>query len=268
MKPARNAAGAVCGAILWLAAPAAAQSGQRLADKDVKAIIEDVDHARDRFEDQLDGKIKDAILRGPRGEVSVKDYLDDLQENVKKLKERFSNTYSASSEAAVVLRQGSDIHNYIKAQPREIKGGSEWDRMALDLGRLAEAYGTTFPLPSGAAVRRINDHEVASAADAVAKQADRIKSAVGHDSAVPKPQREAVRHDLDTLKKQAGVVKSRAADSKPGSAEARQLLDTVDKLRGFFESTQLQPATTTEWNALRDPLEKLTQAYRLAPPPQ
>ena len=71
-----------------LAAPAV--RADRLSDKDVKALIERIDNERDRFEDQLDGTLKRAILSSPRGEVNVEQFLDDLQENVDRLKERFT----------------------------------------------------------------------------------------------------------------------------------------------------------------------------------
>ena len=80
-------AGAAVMAILF-AAPAAA--ADRLTDKDVKQLLERIDDERDRFEDQLDGKLKRSIIRGPGGEVNVEKYLDDLQENVDKLKGRFT----------------------------------------------------------------------------------------------------------------------------------------------------------------------------------
>ena len=69
-------------AILLVASPHA----DRLTDKDVKQLLERIDDERDRFEDQLDGKLKRSIIRGPGGEVNVEKYLDDLQENVDKLK--------------------------------------------------------------------------------------------------------------------------------------------------------------------------------------
>src|SRR4029450_905766 len=118
----------------------AAQGGERLSDKDVVKIFEAVDHGRDRFEEQLDGKGKRSIVRGPRGEVNVEQYLEDLQKNVENLRKRFTARYAASNEAATVLKQASDIDRAIKAQPKELKGGSEWDRLAIDLSRLAEAY--------------------------------------------------------------------------------------------------------------------------------
>ena len=90
-------------------------------------------------------------------------------------RERYTSQYSASAEALTVLRQGTDIHGYMKAQPDTMKGASEWDRLAGSLGRLARAYGATFPLPPDAPVRRVNDKEAAAAADAAAKSADEFK---------------------------------------------------------------------------------------------
>lgn len=264
MKTKLVGVGVLVWASLIMPQPIGAQTGQRMSDKDVKEIIEAVDQARDRFEDQLDGTLKDSVVRGPNTEVKVSAYLDDLQENVKKLKDRFNSQYAASAEAGVVLRQGSDIERFIRAQPKEIKGGSEWDTMAMNLGKLAAAYGTTFPLPDGASVRRINDGEAAAAADALGKQADALKKAIERDTTVPKEQRAGVVGDLNELKKQANTVKSRTADSKPATAEARQVVDLADKVNGFFQGRQTQPATLQALGAMRGPLDKVEQAFNIS----
>jgi hypothetical protein len=249
--------------LLW-PVTAMAQPGERLSDKDVKQIIEEVDHGRDRFEDQLEGRLKNATLRGPGGETNVGRYLQDLQDNVKKLKERFTADYSASAEATTVLRQGTDIHHYLAAQGAEIKGRSEWDRLALDLGRLAEAYGTTFPTPQDAAVRRINDGEAAAKAEAIAKQADVVKKAIGQDKTLAKADRDAFARDLDQLKKQANTVKDRVSDSKPATAETRQLMTLVDRINSSFQG-KAQPSTLAAWGGMRASLDTLGQAYRIKP---
>jgi hypothetical protein len=250
---------------LLLPAPARGQSGERLSDNDVKEIIEAVNHGRDRFEDQLDGKIKNATLRGPRGEVKIEDYLQDLQDNVNKLKERFDKNYSAGAEVTTVLRQGSDIHNYFTAQSADIRGRSEWDRLAMDLGRLADAYGTRFPLPADAPVRRINDGEAAAKAEAIAKQADVVKRAVGQDKTLAKADKDAIRDDLDRLKDQANTVKDRVADSKPATAETRQLMSLVDKINTSFQGKSPAASTLSAWGGMRASLDTLGQAYRITP---
>lgn len=257
-----------CVTLLWLVVPTATilpagQGSDRLTDGDVKQIIENVNQARDRFEDQLDGKVKSSILRGPRGETNVEAYLDDLQENVKRLKDRFKSDYSASKEAETVLRQGTDIHTYIKTQPKEMKGGSEWDRMASELGRLASAYGTSFPLPPEAPVRRMNDEEVAKTADDVARAANRLKDQIGRDAALAQPARDALKTDLDKLIDHAKDVKSRTSDSRPATAEARDLMIMAGKVGGFVQQNAVGSSTTAAWDAVRTPLTKLQQAFRI-----
>ena len=160
--------------VVGLVAPTSAP-GERPSDKDVKQLLERVDNERDRFEDQLDGKLKRSILRGPGGEVNVVRYLDDLQENVDKLKDRFTPEYAASAEATTVLRQGADIQRFMATQAPDLDGMSEWNRLAATMGQLAAAYGTTFPIPEGQAARRLNDAEVKKAAAETAKGADRFK---------------------------------------------------------------------------------------------
>src|SRR5262245_37589814 len=76
--------------------------GTRLNDDEVKQLLERVHHDRDRFEDQLDGQLKRSTLRGPGGEVQVERYLDDLQDNVNRLRDRFSDSYAAEQEVTTV----------------------------------------------------------------------------------------------------------------------------------------------------------------------
>ena len=160
---------AICAAPALLAA-------DRLVDKDVKALLDRVDHERDRFEDQLDGKIKRSILRGPRGEVDVERYLDDLQDNIDRLKGRFTSDYAASAEVTAVLRQASDIHRFMATQAPDLDGASEWNRLSASFGTLATAYGTKMPMPDGDVARRLNDREVKKVVEELAKSADRYKA--------------------------------------------------------------------------------------------
>jgi len=242
-----------------------AQTGERLSDDQVKSIIEEVNNTRDRFEDQLDGKIKSSTLRDARREVSVEDYLNDLQDNVTKLKDRFKKDYSASAEATTVLRQGTSINTFIKTLPGEVKGGSEWDALALQLGKLAAAYGTMFPLPEGAAVRRINDGEAADTGELLAKKADEVKDAISKEPTLAQPDKDSLVADLNQLKEQAETVKSRASDSKPATAEARQVVAIANKLQSFASGHQLSPSTTQALTGVQEPLAVLKQAYGIHP---
>jgi hypothetical protein len=253
------------GALALYATPAIAQAPpERLSDKDVKALIEQVDQERDKFEGNLDGKLKDSLLRSDTTDIKVSAALQDYQDNIKKLKERFTADYSASAELEVVLKQANKIDNFVKTSGFVTKGRSEWDREAASLKHLAVAYGATFPLPPGAAVRRMNDKEAADSADAIAKAADRCKDEFEKvpDSTLPKADKETVKKGLESLSKQAEVVKSRLNDGKPATAEVQQLMVQVGVVQRFIDA---HPALSTQasWEALHTSLVKVQQAFSL-----
>jgi len=248
-----------------LVVPAA--GADRLTDKDVKKLLEQVNDNRDRFEDQLDGKVKRSILRGPRGEVNVEQFLDDLQENVKHLKERFTENYAASAEATTVLRQGSDIQRYMSQQPPNFQGASEWNRLASSLEALAAAYGTTFPMAEGASARRINDREVSQAAKEIAKVADQYKkelrSSLEKDKSIDKATRDAALGEVDALKRDAKALASRLDGGEPASGEAKQLLQQVAAIQTASSARPPSPAAQSAWTSIRSAVEKVTQAFGL-----
>ncbi len=238
---------------------------ERLSDKEVKALIEQVDEGRDKFEGNLDGKFKGSTLRGPGGEVKVAGALQDYQDNTKKLKDRFTPDYSASAEVATVLKQSTAIDAFMQSAPSAMKGRNEWDRQTTYLKRLAASYGATFPLPDSATVRRMNDKETAGTADAIATAAGRFKGDVDKASTLAKADRDAARKDADLLIKQAKAVKSRTSDGKLATAEMRELVEQVAKLQAFVDAHPIP--TMTNWQAVQTSLANLQQAFGLKPQP-
>lgn len=234
----------------------------RLSDKDVKALIEQIDQNRDKFKDNLDSSIKDAKLRGPSGEVDVSKFLDDYKDNVDKMKDRFNDEYSASAEVATVLHQATLIDRRMKDSSPTIKGRSEWDREAASLNSLAAAYGTTFPTPDSAPVRRMNDKETAASAEALGKAADHFKDSVDKNSTIPKADRDAAKKDAEELKNIADTVKDKTGDGKPATAEFQQLASQAAKLETWM-SAHSAPANAADWQGIQSELAKLRQAFGL-----
>ena len=238
-----------------------AQAPQRLTDKEVKALIDTVDNGRDRFEDQLDGKVKNTVLRGATGEVNVSRFLDDFQENVDRLKDRFKPDYAASAEAAAILRQATAIHNFMKQQPSDLKGSSEWDNLASSLGRLASAYGTKFPLEADAAVRRVSDGEAAAAAEQIEEQAGELKDTVNRNSSLPPAHKNALKSTADLIRTRAKTLASRLKDGKPATAEARQLFEAIQKMDETTKGSSLAAPSLSAMGSMRAPLTTLRQAF-------
>ena len=224
--------------------PALAQARpERLSDKDVKTLIDQVDEGRDKFEGNLDGQFKGSTVRGlSGGETKVAGALQDYQDNTQKLKDRFTPDYSASAEVTTVLKQSTAIDAFMQGAPSAMKGRSEWDRQSTNLKQLAESYGTTFPFPDGATSRRVNDKETAATATAIATSAGRFKSDLDKDKTLPKPEKDAAKKDVELLIKQADAVKSRTTDGKPATGEVRQLGE--QRLRVLAVRRRLRPART------------------------
>ena len=246
---------------LW-SIPALAQSPpERLTDKQVKTLIDQVDEGRDKFEGNLDGKLKESTLRGPNGETKVDSALQDYQDNTKKLQDRFTSEYAASAEVATVLKQSNAIGTFMQSSPSLMKGRTEWDRQTVNLKHLAEAYGTTFPIPDGATTRRTNDKETAGAAAAIADAADRFKDDIDNDKSLPKSEREIAKKDVEELIKLADAVKDRTNDGKSATAELRQLVEQAATVQTFIGAHPM--STLSNWQAAQTSLVKLRQAFGL-----
>lgn len=245
-----------------------APSGERLNDKDVKELLDRIDNDRDRFEDQLDGKLKRSIIRGPGGEVNVEKYLDDLQENMDKLKGRFTPTYAASAEVTTVLQQGSAIQRYMSTLPSNFDGASEWNRLSASLGQLAACYGTSLPLPEGQQARRLNDGEVRKTAETIAKNADeyrkQLDASLKKDKAIDKAAREASVKDAALLKEDAKRIASLVGDGKPASGEVKALFQQVAAVQSATAGRNLSPAALQAWGAMQGDLAKISQAFGIA----
>jgi hypothetical protein len=232
----------------------------RLSDNDVKHLMEQVEDHRGEFQDHLDSSIKDSKLRSADGEVDVSAYLHDYEDNVHKMKDRFTDDYAASTEVQTVLKQATVMDQRMRGQAMSTKGRSEWDREAASLKTLAEAYGTMFPLPDGAPVRRYNDKEVAKAADDLANAADHFKDNIDKSDAISKSDRESAKKDVDGLRKLADDVKSRCEDGKPASAEFDQLSTLYSRVQSWV-STHPAPLATADWTNMQTHMDVLRHAF-------
>jgi hypothetical protein len=254
--------GGIVAAVIVAAVAGSAQTGERLSDKEVKAIIDEVDNGRDKFEGNLDGGFKGSTLRGPKGETRVSGALQDYQDSTQKLKQRFTSDYSASAEVGTVLKESTQVDAFMKSPSSPTKGRNEWDRQSATLKRLAAAYNTTFPLPDGGVVRRLNDKEAADAAGAVAAQGEQIKRAADADKTLAKPDKQALKTEVDAVIKQAKTLQSGLNDGKPATGDWRTLKEKVAALTA--EGRQLPPTVLTAIGGLRAPLAKLDQAFGVA----
>jgi hypothetical protein len=248
--------------VVGLSSPVLA--ADRLTDRDVKGLITRIEQGRDKFDDELDGKLKASVLRQPSGEVNVKDVLNDFQESIDRVEERLKPDYAASAEVATLLRRASGIDAFFRQQPPGTKGESEWNRLASDLKVLAVAYGADFPLSADATVRRVGDGELVAAISQVAATSDQLKKSLDNDlkkdATVSKEARQAAIAEADQLTKDAKALRDRVKDAKPSSAEASKLLAQASKVQGFVDNHQV-PTSASSWKATAGHVQVVATAY-------
>jgi hypothetical protein len=241
-------------------------AADRLTDKDVKALVARIEDGRDKFDNALDSKFKNSVLRGSGGEVDVKRFLNTFQESIDRLEESLKPGYAGSTEAGTLLREGSALDRYFRAQPGGTPGESEWNRLATDLRVLAAAYGADFPVSDGATFRRLGDREVSDAVKLFGESAHQVKKALDSDlkknPSIDKASREAIVGEADQLEKDAKTLRDRLNDGKPSSAEADQVLTGAAKLRTFVDAHPM-PAASAAWSDASQHIAKIAAAYRV-----
>lgn len=242
-------------------------AADRMSDHDVKQLIDQIRSSEDRFNDALDDSVKHGRLRGPNGDVDVHEFLEDFEENLDRVKDRFKPDYSASNEVKVALLQANAIDTFFRSRPAGTKGESEWHRLVDNLEVLAAAYHASFPLAADAPVRRVNDKEIEAAAEAVAKNGDHFKSALDDalkkDPSMDAASRKQVIEQAEALVDDAKTLRSRVSDGKPSSGEAGRVVQQAEQLQQWLAGRTLGPPVTSNWSALGPYLQTISTAYGL-----
>ena len=237
----------------------------RLSDKHVKNLVKTIEKQNKSFQRALDSKFKRSILRGPGGEVQISHYLEDLDDAIEQLAKRFTGSYSASAEATELLKRADFMNSYVRNKP-QMKGANEWDVFGSSLQQLARAYGTKFPLPDDAAIRRIGDGELQDAATAISKFAKDMRKPVrkyakGTDAL--KVAAKSLNDELSSLADQSKTLASRIRSGKPASAEARQMMGAVRRIESLLETEGMPGEIAIAWQEGSKSISKIKQAFAL-----
>jgi hypothetical protein len=236
-----------------------------MTDRELVALVQQIDDGRGRFVDALEDQVKRAVLRSPTGEVDVDRFLGDFDRNIDQFRSRIKAEYAASSEAAIVLRQASAIDRFFTERPAGTRGQSEWTSLVTHLKTLAAAYGTTFPLVEPATVRRLSRRELATSARTAAQSANRFKRMLDDDlkddGSVDKAARESVVDEAEQLKKDADELRSRLDDDNPSTGELDRLLARATKLQQYVAGRKL-PTAAEAWNGVALQMRQLATAYK------
>ena len=249
---------------LAVAMPAAAQPS-RLYDKDVKQVLDQSKQTYERFWDALDYALKNTTFKGPAGEFVVKKIDEDYRKVVDTARERFNDSYSASTEVAAILRDSVRTQTYVTQKGSGMKGASEWQAHTTVLGQLAAEYGGAFPPAENQALRRYNDKEVVLAATGIeqaSKQlAGAVDSALKKDKATPEAARKSLGAEVNRLGETAKAFGSTINYGRPASAQVTALFDQSAKARGAVAGSSAASAVQGQWSGIDEKLAIIATAF-------
>lgn len=202
--------------------PAAA--AERWADKQVQQQGEAVKLSFEAWKKALEkANYDDAVIKNASGTIDVKAFLKAFEQDIDTFNDRFKSTRNGTTEVIALLRRASDVERRYQVQGGV--GKAEWTKLGTDLGQLATAFRSPWPIASmDATAYRIGDAELAGHCGEVARLLGPVKDAADAASkkAAPadKAGREALKKEADALAAQAKTLQG---NIKSGTAVATQI---------------------------------------------
>jgi hypothetical protein len=249
--------------------PLLVTANERVSDEEIKALLESMEKKRSAFEAALDDKLKNSTIKGARGEVNTNEFFDDLQDQVRRVRERFSSNYSASSEVLSLLQYAARLESWASTQPAGFRGSREWAVLATDFRRLSAAYNSSLLRPGqkalGEQARRLNDNELVTVAANVEKNMDAFRNA--YDSALaantdltPASRKTAIQN-VDTMKSSARALNAALGKKQKGVTEANALLKGSAVMIDATLKLPPNSSAAAAWAPVREELSKVALAY-------
>lgn len=257
-------------ACLALAAAAQTPAPERITDQEMKQLLKDLEESVKDFQDAAKDKLKKTTLNTGSGDASVKQYVQDLRDAAKRLKDDYRDRSTAAEAESVFLRAGY-IERFMQANPLVTGADRQWAAVKSNLDRVGKAYSVTWG-SEGASGRpaRLDDDQLKKQLDQLKKAGeqyrDTLDKALSQDPAVDKKMRENVREALKNMTDAAGKLKDKLADPlKRDEANrlAAEILRTGDAISTFMESRTLPGSVKTGWAKLRAQLGAVAAAYNI-----
>jgi DNA repair exonuclease SbcCD ATPase subunit len=112
----------------------------RLSDKEVERILRSIEQQAKRFRSSLDSALDKSRLNGTRREDDVNEFIQQFDDEVKRLRDRFSEHKSVAADVQSVLDRAARIDDFMSRRDLSRKSEDEWSRLRANLDELARAY--------------------------------------------------------------------------------------------------------------------------------
>jgi len=257
----------VLAAALVCAAAVPVSAAERLTDKQVNAIVDNLVRGFDKWKNALERKnLDDAIITNAAGKIEVKKFLKDFESEMSLVRQRLNADYAAGGEITTMLRRASDVEK--RAQQPGANPLPEWKELAGQLAALATAYGVTLPLASSdAAAARMTDKDVIARLDDIDRLAQRVASET--DKAMKQAKAAAADRDkskqaMKALAETAKRTKSMVQQSTATTAQVGELIKAWEAATATIGGVTLEGPAKTAQLSLDAAVANVKKAFGVA----
>jgi hypothetical protein len=144
MKPIKQSLAAVLILLIGLAGSLAAQGPFRLSENQMKDLLKRMDKQAATFRSSLKHALEHSRFDDSKAEDRINDFVKGFEEATERLKHKYNDKSSASSEVEEVLRRAARIDGFMTRHQLSDRAERDWAGLRRNLDLLAEAYNVSW----------------------------------------------------------------------------------------------------------------------------
>ncbi|HKS27055.1 MAG TPA: YMGG-like glycine zipper-containing protein [Pyrinomonadaceae bacterium] len=109
-------------------------------DRAVRQILNRLDNRTNQFRNSMDAALDRSRLDGTRREDNINQFIQDFDNAVEQLRQRFNNRSETSADVQEVLNIASRIDRFMQRNRLNTNAQNDWAALRSDVNQLASAY--------------------------------------------------------------------------------------------------------------------------------
>lgn len=109
-------------------------------DRTVRQILNRIDNRTNQFRNSMDAALDRSRIDGTRREDNINQFIQDFDNAVERLRERFNSRTETTSDVQDVLNIATRIDNFMRRNPLNANAQNSWIAVRSDVTQLASAY--------------------------------------------------------------------------------------------------------------------------------
>jgi len=124
---------------------AALAPAQRVNDKDIETMMSNLKSDAGRFRSAFDNSVKSSTIRHTSQAKDSRNLVQRFENQTKGMLDHFKSHQKADAELSAVINTANQIDKLLHDVRFDDRTNASWDKVRVELGQLADAYGVQPP---------------------------------------------------------------------------------------------------------------------------